>query len=311
MNKIKNNCFEMFIKNISPTQDEEDRIISSHKNVSDLLKKSDLSELIEKTVLTGSYKMNTNIKTIETDEKKLDVDIALILTKDSFEKPQSVMDKVFNILNNEYNYKDKVERQKRSIGIALSKTHVDIVPFKVVNSNVDQPLLISSIDKQKWEEANPIGHIEHFQSLKREMPNFSFFVRALKWYNKINKPTNIKYPKGIAYNEFVSRYYDNNPNKFEALINIMIKISEHQEKYLADPLKPDNNLLERLTENDFLKFKNSLKENTNIVIESLRKSDINGIRKVFGQEFPKCEVYNDDDKEVLVDKTKNVTSYGI
>lgn len=310
MNKIGNTCFDEFISNISANKTENDKIKSSHNNVREKLRKSKFNDEIVKMVLVGSYKRGTNTKTVEDGEKKIDVDVAVIFKKDSYDKPQSILDKLYDELNSYNEYKGKVRKQSRSVGIALSKTHIDVVPFQEIDEGSDSPLYISAKGKQDWEKTDPIGHIKHYQSEKQIKFNFTLYSKALKWWKKINKPVNIKFPISIAFEEWVTKWYSNKNNKFEALLEIMERINDNQlTKHLQDPLNSDNDFLVKLSEKHFNEFKNSLNKSITIIKEGLEEENIDKIRKVFGFDFPKCNIVNDSDQSELIKNVRGNVNY--
>lgn len=308
MNKIKNSCFDEYIKNISMNKSEEDRIISSHKNVKSILEKSELNEKIYKIRLVGSYSRNTNTKTLVDDNKKIDVDIAVIFHKDAFNKPQSALDKIYSIL--ELDYADKLKRQKRSIGIELSKTHVDVVPFLCVEDNSDSPLLISNKNKLDWDLTDPIGHIEYFSKERKELNSYLQYVKAFKWWKKVNKKDNQKFPIGIAIEEMILLNYCDSNNKFEGFLETLKKINDSiNENYLNDPLIEHNNLFSNMNDINFNEYKINLSKTIDVLTEALENRDIGSIRDTLGQDFPKCEIYDDEDKKRINEKTKGLMHY--
>lgn len=310
MNKIGNTCFDNFIGNISANKSERDRIISSHKNVREKLSKSKYNDEIVKMVLVGSYIRGTNTKTIVDGDKKIDVDVAVIFKSDSYEKPQSILDKLYNELNSYNEYEGKVRRQSRSVGIELSKTHIDVVPFQEVYEGKDSPLYISAKGKQEWEKTDPIGHINYYQSIKQGKPNFSIYSKALKWWKKTNNPANVKFPISIAFEEWVSKWYSNRNNKFEALIEIMERINDNQiHNSLIDPLNSSNDFLVKLSDTHFNEFKNILDKSIKDVKDALEEENIEKIREVFGYDFPKCNIINDRDQNVLKKNVQGNVNY--
>jgi hypothetical protein len=291
MNYISNGDFRTFISNIIPNETENKGIISSHEKVRDILTNSDLNAKIRKTLVTGSYKRNTDTKKLSKSNSKVDVDLGVIFKKDALTIPQSILDKLYNVLNNEDEYKGKLIRQKRSIGIELSNRHVDVVPFQEVEINQDKPLSISSLNKQEWEITNPICHIDHFIKVKQKHLFFTDYVRAIKWWIKINKPNQIKYPIGIAVETLVEKYYSDNSNQVSALLEIMKVINSEQLMILLDPCNNENNLLSsKKSQKDLKDFYTRLNKSLEELHQALINKNINVFRKYFGNEFPKCEI---------------------
>ena len=309
MNKIKNSCFDDFINNISANDDEIRRIQSSHNNVRDILDQSELNVQIFKKVLVGSYSRSTNIKTLVDDDKKIDVDLAVIFNKNSYNKPQSILDKLYNLLNSTNEYKGKLVRQKRSIGIELSKTHLDVVPFQCVNNENDIPLYISKQNKQEWELTDPIGHKEHYKKVKENKPLFVEYVKAIKWWKKINKKNGSKYPIGIAIEELVSIYYASDENKFTGLIKTMKGISTHKNNYLQDPRNKDNNFFSNMNDQQYNDFISIFSSSISDIEKGLEYQNIDIIRNQFGFDFPKCQIYTEKDSEYIKQKTSGLSNY--
>jgi hypothetical protein len=310
MNSIRNSCFEKFISNITATQTEIDAIISSHTNVRQKLQKSNFNAEIRDILLVGSYSRNTNTKTNIDDGKKIDIDIAVIFKKGSYEKPQSILDKLFNFLDSFSEYKGKVKRQKRSVGIELSKTCVDVVPLQEIKENLRSPLFISKKDKQDWEITDPIGHIDYYKEINDEKPQFRNYVKALKWWKKVNKPENYKYPIGIAIEELVSKYYVKDNELFIGFLKTIESIYNNQNSLiLIDPKNQENNFLSNMNEIGFQDFKLRLEQTINDIKKALDEEDISIIRKRLGNEFPECEINNEDDKERLKEQAKGNINY--
>lgn len=310
MNKIANTCFDSFTSNISANDTELDKIISSHKNVRDRLSKSKYNDEIVKMVIVGSYKRGTNTKTIVDGDKKIDVDVAVIFRKDSYNKPQSILDLLYNELNSYTEYEGKVRKQSRSVGIELSKTHIDVVPFQEVREGKESPLYISAKSKQEWEITDPIGHINYYQRMKQDKPNFSIYSKALKWWKKTNKPSNVKFPISIAFEEWVSKWYSNKNNKFEGLKEIMERINENQiYNTLTDPLNSENDFLKKLSDIHFNEFKRILDKSIKDIKDALDEENIEKIREIFGYDFPKCNIINERDQKALKKNVQGNVNY--
>jgi len=310
MNSIRNSCFEEFIKNISATETEKNNIISSHTNIRNKLRQTSFNSEIRDILLVGSYSRGTNTKTNIDDGKKTDIDIAVIFMKGSYEKPQSILDKLYNFFDSCNEYTGKVKRQKRSIGIELSKTCVDVVPFQEINENSRTPLHISTKDKQSWEVTDPIGHLDYYASVQSEKLQFKNYVKAFKWWKKINKPENFKYPIGIAIEELVSKNYVKDNVSFLGFLQTLEAIYNNQNSLvLIDPRNPNNNFLSNMNESGFQSFKSNLEKSIKDIKEALNTEDIALIRKRLGYDFPDCEINNEDDKKRLREQAKGNINY--
>lgn len=97
--------FEEFKKQLEPTQAQKDRLITSHTYLRDAIQPLDI---VEKTILTGSYKRKTLIRPLA------DVDIFVILNYEDpndAPTPQSVLNRLKRQL--QYTYRDSYIKQDR------------------------------------------------------------------------------------------------------------------------------------------------------------------------------------------------------
>lgn len=309
MKILSNSDFKQFINNITASKDEVERIISSHNNVREIIQSDELNGMIEKYLLVGSYKRGTNTKTLVDSGKKIDVDLAVIFKNNSYAYPYMILDKLYNLLDANYNYKGKVRRQSRSIGIELSKTHIDIVPFMQCTDYSLKPLYISKKNKNEWEKTNPICHIDYFIQVRKDKHNFIDYVKALKWWKKINKPNNRSYPSGIAIETLVDINYDSDKNLFAGFLKTLNNITKSNLKLLTDPCLSTNDLLISIKDEDYSHFLNKLTQSVSKMYNALETEDVDVIRKELGDQFPKCIIYNDDDVQKLTEKTYDSRNY--
>lgn len=315
MNKIKNSCFEEFIKNISITSDEEERLKSSHNNIRTKLSQSDLNAHMVKTILGGSYKKNTMVRTIDSDTKKVDIDILVIFNYNRTDiKPHKLLSKVRDTIEDIPEYKGKTTIQKRSIGVELSKTHIDIIPVLEVNNNSDQPLYISTPDKQNWDETNPIKSIEYFNAQALNKKNLRMIVKTFKWWKKINKPESQRYPISYGIEILCSNYYNQNDNLFESMLKTLESINDYIQineikPHLEDPCKNGNDLFRKMTQNDYESFRNKFNKHVKTLRKAIIEKNTDEIRLIFGDKFPKCIIIDDSTQEKLKESTTHLRTY--
>ena len=108
---------DRLIENISITDKQEKNIKSSVENITNTLEKDDTLHLKE-TFLNGSYERDTMIRPLD------DIDIFVVLDesywKDDFgvmRKPQSVLDKIKDFLNDQNDYKGKVRQDRPCVTV--------------------------------------------------------------------------------------------------------------------------------------------------------------------------------------------------
>lgn len=315
MNKIKNSCFEEFIKNISITSDEDERLKSSHSNIRTKISKSDLNVHMVKTILGGSYKKNTMVRTIESDTKKVDVDILVIFNYNRSDvKPHKLISKVRDTIEEMPEYRGKTTIQKRSIGVELSKTHIDIIPVLEVNNNSDQPLLISTPDKQNWDETNPIKSIEYFNAQALNKKNLRMIVKTFKWWKKINKPESQRYPISYGIEILCSNYYKQDENLFESMLKTLESINDYTQMneikpHLEDPCKNGNDLFRKMSQNDYESFRNKFNKHVKTLRKAIIENKTDEVRMIFGDKFPKCTIIDDSTQEKLMESTTHLRTY--
>lgn len=119
------NSFSKFLKEIRPTENQNNDYKTGHKTLRDRIHNDDiLSPLIVESFLQGSYRRSTAVR--PKNGKRADVDI-IIVTKLSKEEhtPDSAMNIFIPFLNKWY--EGKYRKQGRSFGIELSYIDMDLV----------------------------------------------------------------------------------------------------------------------------------------------------------------------------------------
>lgn len=300
MNRISNSDFDKYISNINITKTEETRLMSSHKNVREKLTSSELNKNIQTTILSGSYKKRTMIKQGVNSNKTTDVDILVIFDfKKENKNPYSLLSTVRNYIEEIPVYQGKTTLQKRSIGIELSLTHIDVIPVLEVNSGSNKPLLISTPGKQDWEETDPIKSIEYFNSNAQDLPYLRAITKALKWWKTMHKPENYRYPISYAFEVLAIMFYHKTNDKFECLVETFNNINNAFQKNsskptLEDPCKIGNDLLNKMNDASYLSFRTKFDKHTKKLIEGINENNIQNIIDVLGTEFPRCSIIEEE-----------------
>ncbi|MDD5222469.1 MAG: nucleotidyltransferase [bacterium] len=117
--------FDVFMKEIRPTEDQRKDLQSGHRILRERLKADEiLKDIIVSDFLQGSYRRSTAIR--PKSDLRADVDIVVVtkLAESKF-TPAKAMD-VFKPFLEKY-YKDKWKPQGRSFGIEMSYVELDLV----------------------------------------------------------------------------------------------------------------------------------------------------------------------------------------
>lgn len=117
--------FEKFLKEIRPTQQQQEDSERGHTTLRDRLYNDEqLSPIIVSTFLQGSYRRATAVRPKGGTRSDVDVVVVTLLDKDIY-TPDEAMDMFVPFL--EKHYSGKYKRQGRSFGIELSYVDLDLV----------------------------------------------------------------------------------------------------------------------------------------------------------------------------------------
>lgn len=268
------------IENISITDKQEDNIKASVRNITNTLEKDDTLHLKE-TFLNGSYERDTIIRPLD------DIDIFAVLDEtywnDEYgnrKKPQSVLDKIKNYLNQQNDYQGKVKQDRPCITVELSNKSFDILPVFEQQTGY----LMPNHDLQTWILTYPKILTDNLASAHR---NYNYklkdIIRVIKYWNRENdKIIPSFHIEEVAIQIFKYDTFEN----FEKSIR---KWFENAEYHLeSSKFKSDTQY------ND---FKNKLKKAKNKLVEAKALLDDGNEyeakkiwKEVFGKEFPTIDV---------------------
>ena len=132
------------------------------------------------------------------------------------------------------------------------------------------------------------------------------YVKVLKWWKKINASKGFDLPIGLAWETMVEKYYSSESNFFKAIYNIMVSINENiTTRNLLDPCDSSNNLFEKMSESSFQEFKRKMNLSIQTIERSLLDLSSEGLKVVFGDDFPKCQIINDEEAQKQKEKNKS------
>lgn len=290
------------IEKISITDKQEENIKASVKNITTTLEKDDTLHLKE-TFLNGSYERDTMIRPLD------DIDIFVVLDesywKDDFgvmRKPQSVLDKIKDFLNDQNDYKGKVRQDRPCVTVELSNKSFDILPaFEQIEG-----YLMPNYNLESWIPTYPKILTENLKNAHRDYSyKLKDIIRVIKYWNKLNG----KMIPSFHIEEVAIKIF-----KFKIFENFEKSIREWFEK--AECNLEINKFKSNTQYDDFKNKLNRTKTKLQNAKEFLDKNNQYEAKKiwkdVFGKEFP---TVNEEEVKLfskhLSEGTLKATSIGL
>ena len=290
------------IEKISITDKQEENIKASVKNITTTLEKDDTLHLKE-TFLNGSYERDTMIRPLD------DIDIFVVLDesywKDNFgvrRKPQSVLDKIKDFLNDQNDYKGKVRQDRPCVTVELSNKSFDILPaFEQIEG-----YLMPNYNLESWIPTYPKILTENLKNAHRDYSyKLKDIIRVIKYWNKLNG----KMIPSFHIEEVAIKIF-----KFKIFENFEKSIREWFEK--AECNLEINKFKSNTQYDDFKNKLNRTKTKLQNAKEFLDKNNQYEAKKiwkdVFGKEFP---TVNEEEAKLfskhLSEGTLKATSIGL
>lgn len=306
-----------------PLRDKRDMILKELR--AGLKKKYPTNTPTFESFNQGSYDMSTGVEPIKDDDYDIDIGIVFNLTRKDVE-PVKLKKIVHDILNSAY--QRKVEMKRPCVRVQYQRAgakiyHVDLAIYSYGESflgNRNDTLYIakgflgSSVEKRFWEVSEPyllkeLIKTKFSDNASREQ--FRRVIRYLKRWKDYNfsssgsaKPTGIALT-ALCYNHFeINQYFSKNSNTvffdlryndLQALLEITCKIISQftwsNEISVQLPVRPYNDLFEKMTPNQMLKFKQKLEALKTTLENATSDTQVTKacmrLRSVFGGDFPK------------------------
>ena len=290
---------------IRPTDAQRKNLQDAHIRLRDrLMADEQLKPLIVDTFLQGSYRRHTAIR---PDGDRSDVDIVVVtrLAREDFPNPERAMDILIPFLN-EY-YPGKWKKKGRAIGIELSKVKMDVViasaPSQVEedallqvlrqewneggywgdgNEWKTEPLWIPDREARNWQRTHPREQIRWTQE-KNGLTNGHYVnvVKLVKWWWKTNHPEQ-DHPRSYPLEHIVGECCpDGVTSLAEAFTLTMEEFARRYKGYadlgqvpnLWDRGVPEQNVIKRLTPQDFGSFHSKVGNAASIARKALSSQD--------------------------------------
>lgn len=272
---------DKLIENISVTDRQEKNIKNSLSNIQTHLKNKDNDLHVKDTFETGSYDRDTIIRPLN------DIDLFAVLKQDKWEdengnlpKPQSVLTKIKNYLNDLSDYKGKVTQDRPCVTIKLSDKNFDVLP------SFEQSwggYLIPSHDLQSWTYSNPKQLTTDLDDIHRERTyKVKPTIKAVKYWNKENDKYIPSYHvEEVAISIFRMYSFTN----FEQAVRLWFENAE----YYLDSSKFKSNDQYNTAINRIKKVKEKLQDAKKKYDEGEETKATEIWKEVFGREFPAVE----------------------
>lgn len=261
----------------------------------------------------GSYSMSTGIEPLSGEDYDIDIMLLFNIEKEEY-TAKEVKQWVYNALNK---YPRTVAIKKPCVRVQYHQSgetlyHVDLAVYS--NGNNDDNKYLSkkpkyASDDEEWEDAEPkkLKKLVNGKfSITDERHQFKRIIRYLKrWkdfkfkYTEGGRPTGISItalalngfvPK-LDYNGFTNTY---KANDIEALKNfvgyILNQFTWANDIEVKLPVKPYNNLFEKMTDIQKENFKTKLDDLKDKLNDAVNETDPNKASKIlikaFGKDFP-------------------------
>ena len=154
---------EDFIKNVTITDKQESNVSTSYQNLQRHLVNGSNGLSAEKLFQVGSYSRDTIIKEFDPENCKLflDIDTFLVLKESEYKdmygqrlKPQPILAKIKNLLNDIPEYTGKVKQDNPCVIIILNDKKFDVLPCFGDDAN---GYWIPNHDLSDWIMSNPVS----------------------------------------------------------------------------------------------------------------------------------------------------------
>lgn len=171
------------LRAIEPSKEQKSAAASSHRYVCNTLANSAIGSRILHTELIGSYARRTAIAPID------DIDVLLVLNGDAWSSrflsaypdPAKVLADLQRSAKEGYP-RSRVQRQRRSVGIKMTRKSIDLVPALAIDDN--GTVVIPDREEDDWIVTAPSVHTAVIRKLNAQCNKlFVPTIKLLKHWN--------------------------------------------------------------------------------------------------------------------------------
>jgi hypothetical protein len=290
--------FKKFLNDIQPSTTTKMNAQKAHKGLSDFLwGHEEFKKVLEKVLLSGSYKRNTAVRPRKKGETtdRPDVDVVVVLRYGLDANPGKVLDFLHSVLEEKY---AEIRKQTRSVGIESGLADMDVVPI-IAPYGMDGMLYIPDRKLEQWRETNPPRHTTWTTERNTASGGkFKPLVKEFKWWRRQN-PTVGRKPKGFVMECIVAENMDHNQtNHAELFVGTMESIVNKYASWISmgvvpwitDPGVPTKSVTDGMTFAAFEGFYNKAKKHAEVGRRAIEQDDpeeeLKLWREIFGERFP-------------------------
>jgi hypothetical protein len=291
--------FKDFLYDIEPSKTTKEKASKAHEGPRDYLATHEtFKQYHVKTFLSGSYARSTAIRPRTQDGKEdcADIDIIVVTNHTKKDKPETVINLLFNTLKEKY---ADVKKAVRSVRITTTDFHIDIVPI-IAPDGIEGTLYLPDRNLKDWVETNPPKHTQWTTEVNEKTGGrFKPLVKLVKWWRREND-TGFRKPKGfvmecmVAYNmnSDETQYQELFVGTFEKMVSAYwLHVAAGIVPPIQDPAVASNSVTNGMEFEEFKTFYDKLEEHANLGRKAINESDddkqLEMWRKIFGARFPK------------------------
>lgn len=275
--------FTKLIQDIEPSATTKSNASNAQRTLrSYLADHDDFGTVHVETYLSGSYARDTSIRPRVKDgvERKPDIDIIVVVDYTRDDDPEDVLDLLRRTLGDKYELEERIN--DRSVGVVTATVKMDVVP--IIEDGVTRDLYVADRSLGDWVLTNPPGHKQWATEVnKQSNGRFKPLVKLFKWWRR-EHPTadGTNRPKGFVIERLVADCMDNYETQYAELFartleTIRDKYSVHYAAGIVpsipDPSVPNNDVMARLTFDEFAAFYEKVREHAELAREAIEESD--------------------------------------
>jgi len=283
--------FKDFLEKIELNKTQEDRILSATNTLTDFLCEQYNLKKTNDVFIQGSFSTKTVTKPIPSIKNgEYDVDL-VVLCSNSEQTPSKALDCLKETVQNNGNYKDKIEQNKKNIPCVRlryadennARFHVDIVPARRCgNSFIEIPR-----KNVGWELSNPQEYTKWILGLGTHFQKIIMYLR--RWRDEYEVPI-----KSIILQVIVAKCLSEKNNDAESLAETFKKINEfvfslNEPPIINNPVLEEENLTENWTKEDFNIFKEEIFNTIKVISKIDKEEDHDTVceywQSILGEDF--------------------------
>ena len=310
------------VSEISPTEEQQGNLRDAHIQLREsLMADQALKPMIVGTFLQGSYRRHTSIRPESGDKPDVDVVVVTRLDRSQY-TPEAAMNTLIPFLNR--HYPGMWKKKGRSIGIELPEVKLDVVltsapseteeraileflqwegngdiPSRASNEWEKAPLWIPAREARTWQRTHPLEQIRWTHE-KNASTNGHYIhvVKLVKWWWQTQHPGQ-EYPRSYPLEHIVG---DCCPDGVTSLAQAFTEtLEEIERRYrrnasigaapcLSDRGVPEQNVLSRMKDNDFIQFHKKSRAAADVARKAINSVDegesANLWSRILGSSYP-------------------------